>query len=51
MTKVILCGKKQGCCPTVEYIVDEDKVIITDDDGDVVTLTYEQYQKLKKTEL
>lgn len=51
MTKIVLCGRPGRCCPTVEYIESEDKVIITDDDGDVVTMTYEQYQILKKTEL
>jgi len=60
MTKAILCRKKQGCCPTVEIedsdckcqsCLDNRTVTITDDDGDVVTMTYKQFQILKKTEL
>lgn len=37
---VMLCGRKT-CCPVLERI-DDDKVKITDDDGNVVTMTIEQ---------
>jgi len=49
MTKIILCGKPGRCCPTVEYKLG--RVIIKDDDGDVVTMTYKQFKMLQKAEL
>lgn len=49
MMKIVLCGKPGRCCPTVERKGDD--VIIRDDDGFSVKMTYEQFQILKKTEV
>ncbi len=43
MKKFMLCGEGK-CCPEVE--VDNDKIVITDDDGGKVTLTREQVRIL-----
>lgn len=51
MTKVILCGKSHGCCPVAERKGRGDVVTITDDDKNVVTMSYDQWLLLKKAEL
>ncbi len=38
-----LCGV-QGCCPTVSVHTNEDKVVITDDNGGSVTLTKAEWR-------
>lgn len=44
-----LCGNpKGGCCPVVDESETEDKVTITDDDKNVVTMTKEQYRIMCK---
>lgn len=49
MTKITLCGRPKGCCPTVETV--GDNVVITTDNKESVTLTREQWELLKKAEL
>jgi len=49
MTKIVLCGKPKGCCPTVENV--SGKVVITTDDGNHVKLTREQWKLLKEADL
>jgi len=48
MSKIILCGKPHGCCPTVEDI--EYGKLIKDDFGGEVKLTKEQFEIMKKVE-
>lgn len=43
ITQITLCGT-QGCCPVVEIHRDSRMVVITDDDGGKVSLTFEQWQ-------
>lgn len=42
---VVLCSDG-GCCPTVDFII-PGKVIIQDDFGGSVSLTFEQWEDLK----
>lgn len=44
--RVVLCGV-QGCCPTVDVYDDENKVVISDDEGGQVTLTKEQWKEAR----
>ena len=43
-TLIQLCGTS-GCCPTVEIKHDENKIVVTDDNGGRVTLTKEQWRE------
>jgi len=43
--KKYLCGHGK-CCPSIEF--KEEKVIITDDDNNQVTMTKEEFEELKK---
>jgi hypothetical protein len=45
ITFIKLCGV-QGCCPSVEIRHDSNEVVITDDSGNSVTLTKEQWQEV-----
>jgi hypothetical protein len=49
--KIYLCGRPNACCPELEYNPTTDMVSITDDDGDIVCMTKEQFEVLKKVEL
>jgi len=44
MSKVVLCGRPQGCCPTLE--ADEYGWEIKDDFGGIVKLTKEEMELL-----
>lgn len=47
MEKIVLCGKPDGgCCP--EVLLSKQNIVITDDEGNTVTLTYEQFEILKQ---
>lgn len=46
MNKIMLCGKKSGCCPSVW--VNEANVYIEDDNESVVQITKEQFDILKE---
>ena len=49
MKKYMLCGRPGSCCPSVEYELKTDYVYITDDGGDIVKMTKEQFKILKGT--
>jgi len=46
----VLCGRPGACCPEVEYNNVDETVSVTDDDGDIITMTREQFRILKETE-
>lgn len=49
MKMIYGCGRPSGgCCPKVEYDVANDTVDITDDDGDIVSMTAEQFKRIVK---
>jgi hypothetical protein len=45
MKTAYMCGGPK-CCPVIEYDVVTDTVDITDDDGDIVTMTSEQFKRI-----
>ena len=50
MNKIILCGRRGGCCPVVEKIKNDEYQII-DDYGGFIRLTSEQIQMLRESNL
>ena len=46
MSKIIVCGSRTGCCPTID--IKEKEVVITDDYKGKVTFTPEQWKELKQ---
>jgi hypothetical protein len=51
MKTMSLCSKPSGgCCPEL-YVRSDGSIGITDDYGGIVTMTKEQFEVLKKTEL
>jgi len=46
MNKIVLCGRKHGCCP--EVWIDEANVYIEDDNKSVVQITRKQFDILKE---
>jgi len=47
--KYVICGRPGACCPEVEHAAATDTVSITDDDGDIVVMTREQFRVLVET--
>jgi hypothetical protein len=45
MKTTYVCGGPK-CCPVVDYDAKNDCVDITDDDGDIVTMTAEQFKRI-----
>lgn len=49
MNNVInLCGRKGSCCPTAELFDETEMVVIVDDDGDSITLSWKNVEILYK---
>lgn len=46
MSKIIVCGRTGGCCPTVD--MKEKEVVITDDYEGKVIFTKDQWKDLKQ---
>ena len=49
--KVMLCGRPNACCPSVELLADGLTIEINDDYGGNVQMTKAEFEQLKQTNI